>query len=213
MGRQALGLRGQGKGKSIQRVAELSMDDLDDDENSDEDAFGDDVEELYSPAPPVKIESGSGKKARIIHQSHSDDEYVETPPSKKHKRRSAPNGRRINKPMSSKPTNGEHLPAVNSSPAQRSQPVEIEDEVQHQDYFCNERPYASTAPSLPPMLPEFYGTYNNNGPLFNQFAQHSHGYSSPTSAGYSGQHNDGSSSDNFEFGTKLETSGGVKSSN
>lgn len=198
MGRQALGLQGQGKGKSMKKVDPVPFEELYEGEDSDDGLDAEEDDGTDSPVPVVKMQSSSRKKTKVTRRTHPDDDYEDSadqsPAPKKAKRENrstykvigdeqyVDNIRSSGKSYSR--SNG-LPPDMSSSPIQVSEPMRSQRGVQPLEYF-NPRPvYGPTAQS---MLPEYYDGHQQQSSHFDQ-AYHPIGYSSGTDPDHSDQPN------------------------
>ncbi|KAL6719393.1 hypothetical protein ACLMJK_003632 [Lecanora helva] len=102
MGRQAMGLKGQGKGKGMKKVIPIPFEDLVAGENSGDD-FDDDEDEIESP---IRVSKGSSrnKKAKKARKADPDDDYedsAENTPATKKAKRSTRSMRKVADPVNS----------------------------------------------------------------------------------------------------------------
>ncbi len=212
MGRQALGLQGQGKGKSMKKIDPIGLNDLLDGNDSEDDPFADEDDDFGSPIPAPTTSTSSRKKSRRTRQPDPDDDYEDSaypsPAPKKAKREN----RSSYKPLETSQAvesprqfnrSGGYLPSMSSSPTQRLEQLDFQRGNQQRSYYPNERAYGPTAPSLPPMLPEFYGSYHNHGSQSDQFAPN---FSSSTDPQYSDQPTGGNNANASEVGLEHQGS-------
>ena len=200
MGRQALGLQGQGKGKTMKRIEPIPLGDFDYGDDSGDDPFADEDDAISTPPPTVKMQISGRKQKRKIRKPNPDDDYVEqsgqSPAPKKPKRErrstytgesngqmanaSAPCARSSNRPSA-------YLSTFSSSPIQHPDLAEDQRGTDQFGYYHTDHVYAPTAPSLPAMLPEFYENYQPHSSPFEHFAHQSLGHSSGKEQDHSDQ--------------------------
>ena len=189
MGRQALGLQGQGKGKSMKKIEPVPFNDLYDDEDSGDDFDADEEDPMEAPIRVVKVESSGRKKAKKARKSGPDDDYEDSvdysPPQKKAKRdrrstnkviadvQSVGNARSSTK---SSARSTEHASATSSPPSQPLEPMRPYRGAQESGYYTTGNSYDAMAPSLPSLPQELYDINYQHGSHFNPFAYHSLGF-------------------------------------
>ena len=193
MGRQAMGIQGQGKGRKMTKVNTIAMDDeFSDGDGSEDDFFGDEEDENYTPAPKVKRQVSSRKKTKKTRREDPDDDYKDytdpTPPVKKAKRddrtayKSSGNDTVVT--TTSKPSSRitGHRSVMSSSPLQPLEPVELDPGAHQSSYYATEHAYDPTT-SLP-SLQDFDSKYVPPSPQFGHWSQQSMGYPSVTNADF-----------------------------
>ena len=194
MGRQALGLQGQGKGKSMKKIEPVPFDDLyDDGEDSGDDFDAEEEDPMEAPIPVVKVESSGRKKARKARKSDSDDDYEDnanySPPPKKAKRgrRSthvAPgNAQQVGNAQSSTKSSGQSNGFASITSGTPSHHLEPKRQMKHHHgaeqsgYFNTGNSYGAMAPRLPSLPQELYTHGYQHGSQSNTFPYDQLGYS------------------------------------
>ena len=190
MGRQALGLQGQGKGKSMKIISPHQAEDsFPDGESSDENSFDDEDESPISPDPPSKPQVSRRKVSKRTRATGSDDDYDDgtyrspTPKRAKHPRRKATKIQYEESDISalglSRPSS-EYVSLLSSSPILQSKSNARKRADQLDDYPIS-RVFGSSNVSLPSarsILPELYNQGQRYGHQSDQSSYQQPGFSS-----------------------------------
>ena len=177
-GREALGVKGQGKGKSMKKIDPATSHRSSDNEDSDDDPLADENETVDTP-PPTKKEVPSRKKTKRTRKPASDDDYdddaARSPAPKKVKRER----RRVHKPVEndvedSGSPQDDRLRALDSSPSQFIEPADNQSRAYQFNYYGNNdfssSPTASAMPST--LAPQFYNDYTYDNSQYGHFPNH-----------------------------------------
>lgn len=216
MGRQALGLQGQGKGRGMKKIDGVTQAATLDGESSGEDPFADEDDSISTPEPPSKRQTSSRKKVKKTRRTKSDDDYEDdmnyTPAPKKTKRaRRSAYEIRYDGPAAdtSKPSDrsNEYRSITSSSPVQRLEPIGHQRGTHQSNYLPTEHGYGHTTLSLPSprsMLPEFWNSSYQHSFQSDPFANQPSGFSSSPNPDFNNSDQLNSEHDTNIHGHRLE---------